>query len=62
MCSGSSLKTKINGLANLPYAKRLEILGLDALQTTRIKSDLAQCYSIVHGQSCMKPADCNCFT
>ena len=22
---------KLNGLANLPYAKRLEILGLDAL-------------------------------
>jgi len=43
-------------MANLPYAKRLEILGLDALQTKRIKSDLVQCYSIVHGHSCMKPA------
>ena len=35
--------------------KRLEILGLDALQTKQIKSDLVLCYSIVHGHSCMKP-------
>ena len=48
---------KLNGLANLPYAKRLEILGLDALQTRRIKSDLVHCYSIVYGHSCMKPGD-----
>ena len=41
---------KLNGLANLSYDKRLEILGLDALQSV-------QCYSIVHGHSCMKPAD-----
>jgi len=38
---------KLNGLANLSYAKRLEILGLDSLQTRRIKSDLVLCYSIV---------------
>jgi len=47
---------KLNGLANLLYAKCLEILGLDALQTRRIESDLVQCYSIVHRHSCMKPA------
>ena len=44
-------------MANLPCAKRLEILKLAALQTRRIKSDLVLCYSIVHGNSCMKPAD-----
>jgi len=48
---------KLNGMANLPCAKRLEILKLAALQTRRIKSDLVLCYSIVHGNSCMKPAD-----
>ena len=37
--------------------KRLEILGLDALQTKQIKSDLVLCYSIVNGHSCMKPAN-----
>ena len=49
---------KLNGLADLPHAKRLEILELEyALQTRRIKSDLILCYSIVHRHSCMKPAD-----
>ena len=48
---------KLNGQANLSYAKRLEILGLDSLQTRQIKSDLVLCYSIVHGYSCMKLAD-----
>jgi len=31
----------------MPYAKRLEILVLDALQTRRIKSDVVLCYSVV---------------
>ena len=48
---------KINGLTNLPYAKRLEILGLDTLQTRRIKSDLVLCFSIVHGYSSLQLAD-----
>ena len=48
---------KLNGLANLPYAKRLEILRLYAVQTRRIESDLVQCYSVDHGHSCMKPAN-----
>jgi len=47
---------KLNGLANLSYAKHLEILGLEALLTRRTKSDLVLCYSVVHGHSCMKPA------
>jgi len=34
------LTKKLNVLANLPYAKRLEILGLDVLLTRRIRSDL----------------------
>jgi len=48
---------KLNDLTNLSYAKRLEIIGLDSIQTRRIKSDLVLCYSIVYGYSCMKLAD-----
>ena len=51
---------QVTTLGKLPYAKRLEILGLDAFQKRRIKSDLVLCCSIiciVHGHSCMKAAD-----
>jgi len=34
-----------------PAVIRDEILGLDALQTRQIKSDLVHCYSIVHADT-----------
>jgi len=40
--------TRIQGLYNTNYFDRLAQLGLESLQSRRLKYDLVTCYKIIH--------------
>ena len=46
-----SFTKRLSGLRDTSYANRLSLLGLQSLDHRRLISDLATCFSIVHGNS-----------
>jgi len=44
---------RLKGLHSLPYACRLDRLGLDSLYCRRMKPDLIMCYKIINNLVCM---------
>ena len=45
------------GLPNLPYTKRLEVLGIDSLETRRLRYDLVFVYKMLFGLVDLKFSD-----
>ena len=43
-----SFTKRLSGMRNLSYTGRLEMLGLERLETRRLHADLTMCYKIVH--------------
>jgi len=43
-----SFTKRLSGLRNLSYTSRLEMLGLEHLETRRLHADLTMCSQIVH--------------
>jgi len=39
---------RLSGMRNLSYTSRLEMLGLERLETRLLHADLTMCYKIVH--------------
>jgi len=40
---------RLNGLQSVPYAVRLNMLGLTTLELRRMRFDLLLCFKILHG-------------
>jgi len=43
-----SFTKRLSGMHNLSYTSRLEMLGLERLETRRLHADRTMCYKIVH--------------
>ena len=43
-----SFTERLSGMHNLSYTSRLEMLGLERLETRRLHADRTMCYKIVH--------------
>ena len=48
---------KLNGLHDLSYEQRLQLLNIDSLEVRRIRSDLILTYKIIRGISKVKISD-----
>ena len=52
-----SFTKRLPGLRNLPYAKRLEVLGIDSLEVCRLRYDLVFVYKLLFGPVDLKFSD-----
>jgi len=52
-----SFTKRLPGLSNLPYAKRLEALGIDSLEIRRLRYDLVFVYKMLFGLVDLKFSD-----
>ena len=52
-----SFTKRLPGLSNLPYAKRLEVLGIDSLEIRRLRYDLVFVYKMLFGLVDLKFSD-----
>ena len=52
-----SFTKRLKRLSNLPYAKRLEVLGIDSLEIRRLRYDLVFVYKMLFGLVDLKFSD-----
>ena len=52
-----SFTKRLPGLSNLPYTKRLEVLGIDSLEIRRLRYDLVFVYKMLFGLVDLKFSD-----
>ena len=55
--SSGGLQKKLNGLHDLTYEQRLQVLNLDSLEVRRIRADLVLTFKIIRGISRVKISD-----